>query len=152
MGVRAAARLHCRQLPGISNVGDIENPYPAEPIFLWRGYARLFLLVFLLIGRRLRFLWKSLRAAIDAAIWLLDRHKHQVPVNRHIPLSARTNHRRYRMCFSGIGDVIDIDAKKITHEQMVSLEGEVRVCKRQLSNKQLRWLRHLRGVGNAEPA
>jgi hypothetical protein len=130
MRVRAAARLHCRHLPGTLNVGYIENPYAAEPIFLRRGRSRFFLFA----GGRRRSRWKPLYAAIDAAIWHLDRHKHQVLVNRHIPLPTRTNHRRYQLGLSGIGDVIDIDAVKITHKQVISLEGNVRVCKRQLSH------------------
>src|SRR5262245_56815536 len=129
MRVRAAASLHCRYLPGTPNVGNIENPYAAEPLFLRREQRRLFLGA----CERRRPWWKSLYAAIDAAIWHLDRHKHQVLVNRHIPLPARTNHRRYQLGLGGIGDVIDIDAIKITLKQVFSLERKVRVCKRQLS-------------------
>src|SRR5262249_33134023 len=106
-----------------------ENPYAAEPIFLRRGQRRLFLFA---SGRR-RSRWKSLYAAIEAAIRHLDRHKHQVLVYRHIPLPTRTNHRRYQLGLGGIGDVIDIDSIKITLEQVFPLERKVRVCKRQLS-------------------
>ena len=134
MGVRAAASLHRSHLPGTFDVGYIENPYAAEPIFLRRGYIWLFL--FACAGRRS---WcESLYTAIDAAVWLLDRHKHQVLVNRYVPLSARTNHRRQQLSFSGIGDVIDIDAVKITLKQAASLEREIRVGKRQLGDNQLR--------------
>src|SRR5262245_66262138 len=128
MRVRAAASLHCRYLPGTLNVGYIENPYAAKPIFLRCG--RLFLFA----GGWRRSRWKSLYAAIEAAIWHLDRHKHQVLVNRHISLPTRTNHRGYQLGLSGIGDVIDIDTIKITLKQMASLERKVRVCNRQLSN------------------
>src|SRR2546423_3656649 len=130
MGVRAAASLHCSYLLRTSNVGYIENPHAAKAVFLRRRDSWLFLLA----GGRRRCGWKSLCAAIEAAIWLLDRHKHQVLVNRHISLSTRTNHRGQQLGFRRVGDVIDIDAIKITLEQVVSLEGEVRVCKRQLSN------------------
>src|SRR5262249_55053989 len=145
MGVRAAASLHCCDLPGTLDVGYIENPYAAESIFLRCRQSRLFLFP----GWRRRSRWKSLCAAIEAAIWLFDRHKHQVLVNRHIPLSTRTNHGRYQLGFSGIGDVIDIDAIKITQKQVASLERKVRVCKRQLSANQLHWLRYLGRICNA---
>src|SRR5215510_9937987 len=80
MRVRAAASLHCCYLPGILNVGYIENPYASEPIFLRRGQSRLFLFA----GGGWRSRWKSLYATIEASIRHLDRHKHQVLVNRHI--------------------------------------------------------------------
>src|SRR5260370_594301 len=130
MGVRPAASLHCGHLPGVFNVGYIENPNAAEPVFLWRRQLRLFLFA----GGRRRSWRKSLCSAIEAAIWLLDRHKHQVPVNRDIPLPSGTNHRGQQLSFSRIGDVIDINAIKIALEQVVSLEREVRVCKRKLSD------------------
>src|SRR5689334_22902513 len=105
MGVRATASLHCGYLLRTSNIGYIENPDATEAVFLRRGDIRLVLLA----GRWRWRWWKSLCAAIETAIWLLDRHEHQVLVNRHIPLAARTNHRRYQLGLSGIGDVIDID-------------------------------------------
>src|SRR5262245_44654325 len=105
MGVRAAARLHCCYLLWIPDVGYVENSYTAKPILLRRGYSWFLLFA----GGRRRLRWKSLRAAIETAVGHLDRHEHQVLVNRNVSLSARTNHRRYQLRLGGIGYVVDID-------------------------------------------
>src|SRR6185369_11109071 len=83
MGVRAAASLHCGYLPGIPDVRYIEDPHAAEPILLRRRDGWLFL--FAEGGRRRG--WKSLRAAIESAVWHLDRHKHQVLINGRVSLT-----------------------------------------------------------------
>src|SRR5205814_336368 len=81
----------------------------AKQLFLRRGPTRTFR--FASGWRRVR--WKSRCTAINAAIWHLDRHKHQVLVDRHISLSTRTNHRGDQPGLSRIGDVIDVDTIKI---------------------------------------
>src|SRR5215210_5597449 len=77
MRVRAAAGLHRCHLLRIPDVGDIENPYPAEAIFLRCRKTGLVLLS--RSGRWLR--RKTLWTAIQSAIRLLHRHKEQVLVN-----------------------------------------------------------------------
>jgi hypothetical protein len=87
MCVRAAASLHSSYLPGTPDVGYIENPYAAEPIFLRARAEPAFSL-----RRRAAEVrgGNPLCAAIEAAICHLDRHKHQVLVNRHISLPTGT--------------------------------------------------------------
>src|ERR1043165_2845625 len=73
MRVRAAAGLHRRHLFRIPDVCDIENPYSAETIFLRCRWMRLVLFS----SRRRRRRRKTLRPAIESAIWHLHRHKQQ---------------------------------------------------------------------------
>ena len=87
-------------------------------------------------GRR-RLRWKSLRAAIDAAVRHLHRHEHQVLINRHIALSAGTNHRSHQFGLRRIGDVINTDAVEISQKQPTALERDVRVREAQPRKHQL---------------
>ena len=73
--VRAAAGLHGRDLLRLPDVGDVEDAHAAEAL---RADGRL----------------DALRAAVEAAARLLDRHEQQVAVDRHVTLAARADDRR----------------------------------------------------------
>src|SRR5438552_18191612 len=87
--VRSATSLHCGDLLRTLDVTDIEDSRAAKTIFLRRRW----LLPGLLSRRWRRIRRESLYAAIDATVGHLDRHEHQVLVNRHVALTAGANHR-----------------------------------------------------------
>ena len=99
-------------------------------------------------GRRLG--RKTLRTAIQSAVRHLHRHEEQVLVNGHVALPARTHHRSQQSGLRRIGDVVDVDAVKVSLKQVIALERQVRVGKSELSDNQLERLWHLRGVADAE--
>ena len=69
----------------------------------------------------------ALRAAIDAAVHGLGRHKEQVAIDRDIALSARTHQRSAQFDLARVIDVVEVDAVIVAHEEMVADEGEVGV-------------------------
>ena len=73
--MRAAARLHRRNLPRLADVADVEDAHAAEPLLADRlGHAA--------------------RAAVDAPARLLHRHEQQIAVNGQVALAAGADHRR----------------------------------------------------------
>src|SRR5438309_1701083 len=86
--VRAATRLHRGDLLRRFDVADVKNPHAAETIFLRSRW-----LILILSRSRGRIWGKSLRSTIDTTVRHLDRHKHQVLINRNVALPTRTNHR-----------------------------------------------------------
>src|SRR5436309_3194378 len=105
MRVRAATSLYGRDLLRTLDVADVENSHAAETIFLSGWW-----LIWILSGSRRRIWRESLYAAIDAAVRHLNRHEHQVFVNRYIALSAGTDHRSHQFSLRRIRDVINIHA------------------------------------------
>ena len=67
----------------------------------------------------------SLRTAINSPIQRFRRHEKQMPINRNIPLTARTEQRGAQFDLFGIVDVIGIDAVVIAHKKMVAAEGQI---------------------------
>ena len=119
---------------------------PRPPLFFL-----LLVFVFARGWRRLR--RKSLYAAIQASIRHLHRHEHQIFVHRHIPLPARAHHGSHQLGVRRIRDVKDIHAIKISLEQVVALERQIRVRKGQLRDRQMHLLGNLcRNLANAEQA
>ncbi len=145
MRVRTSARLHGGNLFRISDVADVEDPNAAEAIFLRRRKVRPGL------SRRARRIGrKSLGTAIKPAVRRLDRHKHQVLINRRVALSARTNDRCHKSGFCRIGDIVDVNAVIVSHEYVIALECEVGIGERSLRNIQLNGLWYFRGVADTE--
>ena len=91
-----------------------------------------------------------MRAAIEAAVGHFHGHEQEVFVHRDIALAAGADHRGQQRGLGGIGDVINIYAVKISLEEMVALEREVRVREGELSDHDLQWLRDLHSAANAE--
>ena len=147
VGVGTAAGLHCGDLFGVFDVGDIEDANAAETVFLSRGVAGLslsfifvliFVLVFIGVGFR-RIGRKALYAAIEASVGHLDRHEHQILVYGNIALAAGADDRGQQRGIGGIGNVIDVDAVEISLEKVVALKCEVGVGEGQLRDDQDAW-------------
>ena len=119
--MRTAAGLDSGDLLGILDVRDIEDAHAAETIFLSCGRVAFFFVAW----GRWRFRWKSLRAAIEAAVGHFHGHEQKVFVHRDIALAAGADHRGQQRCLGGIGDVINIHAVKISLEQVIALERQV---------------------------
>ena len=108
MRVRSAARLNRRDLARLAEIADVENADAAEPFG-----ADLVL--------------NTLRAAVDAAARLLDRHEQQVAVHRHVALPAGTHRRREQLRLPGDLDVVGVEAVEVAHEEVRAAEREVGV-------------------------
>ena len=106
--VRAAAGLHRGDLLRLLHVGDVEDADAAEP---------------LVAHRRL----DALRAAVDAAARLLDRHEEQVAVHRHVALAAGADDRRQQLRLLRVLDVVGVEAVEVADEEMVAAERQVGV-------------------------
>src|SRR5262249_9565715 len=78
MGVRPAAGLHGGDLLRVVHVADVEDADAAEAL-------------------RARLVRYALRATVDAATDLLDRHEQQVAVDRDVTLAAWTDERRLEL-------------------------------------------------------
>ena len=105
--MRAATRLHRRDLDGRVEVRDVEDPHAAEA-------QRV-------AGRDLR------GAAVGARPGLLGGHEEQVPVHRDLALAARADDRGADLRIGGIGDVVDLEAVEVADERVVTLEREIGV-------------------------
>ena len=105
--MRAAARLHRRDLDGQSDVRDVEDADAAEA-------QRI-------AGRDAR------GAAVGASPCLLGGHEQQVPVHRDLALATRTDNCCADLRVGGIGDVVDLETVEIADERVVALERQVGV-------------------------
>ncbi len=130
MRMRTAAGLHGGNLLWFRDIANIENPYAAKTVFLDRGFM-------VLACRRRGLNRKSLHAAIQTSVRHLDRHKHQVLVNRNIALSARTYHRGQQFGFCRVADVINTDTIEVTQKQVFALKSKIRIGKGELSKDHL---------------
>ena len=106
--VRSAARLDGGDLLRLADVADVEDADAAEP-------------------RRARRLGHPLRAAVDAAARLLDRHEEQVAVDRHVPLPAGAHHRGEKPRLLRRLDVVGIEAVEVADEHVGAAERDIRV-------------------------
>src|SRR5262245_31326210 len=108
MRMRSAARLNGGYLPGLADIGDVEDADAAEPFGTdWRCH--------------------SLGAAIDTAACLLDRHDEQVAVNRDVALTAGAHHRRNQTRLPGVLDVVAVETVEVSHDEVITLERQVGV-------------------------
>ena len=69
----------------------------------------------------------ALRAAIDAAARLLDRHEQQVAVDRDVALAARADDRREQPRALRALNVVGVEAVEVAHEQVRAAEREIGV-------------------------
>src|SRR5262245_49667648 len=97
MGMRAPAGLHCRHLSRLSHVGDVEDSDSPEPL----GAHRVL---------------HALRATVESAARLLDRHKEQVAMDGNVALAAGTNDGREQSRTPAALDVVRIEAVIIAEE------------------------------------
>ena len=127
----SAAGLYGCDLLGVLDVGNVENSYAAETVFLRDRDAALFffffIFVFILVDLRLwldpylyllrrlslsfvfvfvciggrRFRRKPCDAAIQTPIRHFYRHEQQILVHRDIALPARADHRSQHAAFAG---------------------------------------------------
>ena len=104
--VRSTAGLDRGHLLGILQIAHVEDPHAAEAFGAHR--------------RR-----HALHAAIDAAARLLHRHEEQVPVDRHVALSARTDDGCQQARPARVLDVVGVEAVVVADDRLVALEGEV---------------------------
>ena len=108
MGMGAAAGLHCGHLPGRLQIRHVEDAHAAEAL---HAHAVL----------------DALGAAVEPAAGLLRGHEQEIAVDRHVPLSTRTYHRHMQLDVAGVGDVVDLEAVVVALEEVIPLEGEIRV-------------------------
>ena len=106
--MRAATGLDSGQLHRAVDVADVEDPHATEPFGVHRT------------GR-------ALRAAVDPAARLLDRHEQQVSVDRHVALTAGADERRPQLRVGGIGEVVDLEAVEASDDGIGPAEREVGV-------------------------
>ena len=69
----------------------------------------------------------ALRAAVEAAARLLDRHEQQVAVDRHVALSAGTDDRREQLRLLRRLDVVGVEAVEVADEDERAAEREIGV-------------------------
>src|ERR1700693_4352663 len=119
----AATGLHGGNLLGIFDVGNVEDAYAAETIFLRDGDATFLFFT----GRRRRLLGKTLRPAIDAAIGHFHGHEEQIFVDGDVALSTGADQRGEQTGAGRVGNVKNIHAVKISLEEVVALKGKVGV-------------------------
>src|SRR5271156_1551313 len=119
--MRSPARLHRSDLPGLFNVGDIEDSHAAETVLLGYRYRTLF---FCSCNwsrlRRLR--RKSLSTAIQASIGHLHRHEQQILVHGNIALAAGTHECGQQGGHRWMGDVVDVNPVEVPLKQMLALK------------------------------
>src|SRR5437879_12332291 len=108
MRVRSAARLNRRDLARLAEIADVENADAAEQFG-----ADLVL--------------NTLRAAVDAAARLLDRHQQQVAAHRHVALPAGPHRRREQIPLPGDLDAVAVAAVEVAQEASRAAEREVGV-------------------------
>ena len=110
--MRAAARLHCRNLPWFADVADVEDAHAAEPLFADRlGHAA--------------------RATVHAPPRLLHGHEQQIAVHGQVPLAARTHHRRHELRLPGVLDHVGVEAVEVAHEHAVAAERQIPIAERE---------------------
>src|SRR5205823_12278331 len=106
MRVRPPASLDGGKLLRITEITDIENTDSAKTFGA---------------GHRSN----SLRPAIDTPARLLDRHEKQIPIDRHITLSTRADHRSN---YSRVRLLVDRICRKpgeVPHEEVVVAECDI---------------------------
>jgi hypothetical protein len=108
--VGALAGLHGRNLDRRGDVADVEDADTAEAGGVRHVAAS-----------------RALRAAVDPAAGLLDRHEEEVAVHRHVALAAGADHGCPQCRCGRIGDVVDVEAVEVARERVVAAEREVRV-------------------------
>ena len=109
VGMRSAAGLHRRHLPGHPHVADVEDPDTAEALG----------------AHRLR---DSLQAAVEASPRLLDRHDQQVAHHRDIALTAGADHGRDQLRRGRNLDAVRVEPVEAADEHLIAGEREVRVA------------------------
>ena len=125
--VRAAAGLHGGDLLRLAEVADVEDADAAEAL------------------RRSTVSGHALRAAVDAAARLLDRHEQQVAVDRHVALAAGAHDRREQPRLLRRLDVVGVEAVEVAEEQVGAAEREVGVREVRAAA----WRRRRRRAGGA---
>src|SRR2546430_17497415 len=106
MRVRTPASLDGSKLLRITEITDIENADSAKTF----GAGH----------------WSnSLRPAIDTPARLLDRHEKQIPIDRHITLPTRANHRSNYSRVRRLFDRICRKPGEVPHEEVVVAEYDI---------------------------
>src|SRR5262245_33380917 len=89
-------------------IADIENAYTAKPL----GAAG--------VGH-------AVPSAVQSPASFLDRDEEEVVIDRWVPLAAGTDERRAKNRFLRVRDVPHLKAVVVALEDVVTLEGHVRV-------------------------
>ncbi len=106
--MRAAARLDVGDLLRLPDIADVEDAHAAEALGTDRRVD-------------------ALRAAVETAARLLDRHEEQVAVDRHVALATRAHDRREQRRLLRRIDVVHVEAVEVAEEEIVLAERDVGV-------------------------
>src|SRR5258708_4610688 len=109
MGVRTSAGLNGSKLFRIAEITDVE--YADAPKTLRTDRRR-----------------NTLRTAINPSASLLDRNEKQIPIDRYITLSARTNNGCDHPSIGRLFNRISREPAEIPHKQIVAAECDIRIC------------------------
>ena len=108
VGVRSAAGLHVADALRITDVADVEDADPAQPV---PADGVLY----------------SLRSAVESRTEVLAGDEQQIPVHRDVALRCRTHVRRFEHGLTGIRDVPDLVAAEAPLNRVVAGEGKIGV-------------------------
>lgn len=141
VSVRTAAGLNRRDLFWLCDIADVKDSNAAKPVLIRRGMSRR-----RLARRRGRIGRECLLTAIGPSVRRLNRHEQQVFIDGRVALTAGADHRRDQPGLSGVADVVDIDAVKVSLKKVLALKREVRIRKGEAGDHELHRGRYHPGV------